>query len=299
MKKWAPLKGYEKYYKISTEGEVLNISTNNILSTNIHSLGYHRLKLNVEGKRITKYLYSLLGTTFVENPNPELYDRLSFKDGNRLNYLPDNLYWTNIKEINGKNLIEFEPGTVINNFTVVGEGIPYIWKGKKQRRINCKCICGKIKAYHPSLVASKNIPNCCGCKKHNLSYHPLYKRFQGMKKRCYNPKAKSYGIYGGKGIKICKEWLEDFKTFYDWSMKNGFKEHLEIDRKNSDLGYNPSNCRWITRKENSINKKGLKLSYKKVKEIRKSNLSKEELCKKYNVSITTIVNVLKNKSWIE
>ena len=72
-----------------------------------------------------------------------------------------------------------------------------------------------------------------------------------MKKRCYNKKDKRYSSYGGRGITICDEWLNDFNSFYDWSMEHGYREDLTIDRIDNDGNYEPLNCQWITRSENS------------------------------------------------
>ena len=75
--------------------------------------------------------------------------------------------------------------------------------------------------------------------------------FNGMKKRCYNKEEKSYRWYGAKGIKICDEWLDNPKSFEIWSLQNGYKDGLTIDRKNSKLDYYPNNCRWVTKESNS------------------------------------------------
>ena len=72
-----------------------------------------------------------------------------------------------------------------------------------------------------------------------------------MKTRCYNPNSSSYNVYGGKGIKICKEWLEDPGCFESWSLLNGYKNNLTIDRIDSNDDYRPENCQWITKSENS------------------------------------------------
>jgi len=83
-----------------------------------------------------------------------------------------------------------------------------------------------------------------------LSNHPIYRSWFSMKNRCYKEKADNYKWYGGRGIKICDEWKENFLIFFEWSIKNNWKEGLEIDRINNNGNYEPSNCQWITHKEN-------------------------------------------------
>lgn len=81
----------------------------------------------------------------------------------------------------------------------------------------------------------------------------LYHIYHGMKQRCYNPKNPKYLLYGGKGVKLCKEWDNDYLTFKHWAFTHGYTEgcHLSIDRIDSDGDYEPSNCQWITINENS------------------------------------------------
>ena len=81
----------------------------------------------------------------------------------------------------------------------------------------------------------------------------LYSRWLGIKNRCYNVHFKQYKDYGGRGIKVCDEWLYNFKAFYDWSIENGYSPELQIDRINNDGNYEPNNCRWVTRKVNMNN----------------------------------------------
>ena len=128
----------------------------------------------------------------------------------------------------------------------------------------CKCTCGKETIVTTQRL-TKGLTKSCGClrsivainknKTHNLSNTKIYKTWQEMKKRCYNSKYKRYKDYGGRGIIICNEWLNDFKTFYDWSMNNGYKEDLTIDRINVNGNYEPSNCRWASIKIQSNNKR--------------------------------------------
>lgn len=72
-----------------------------------------------------------------------------------------------------------------------------------------------------------------------------YKVWTGMKRRCYNKKSKDYGYYGGRGIKVCKEWKISFKCFLD-DMGLAPSEKHSLDRINVNGNYEPKNCRWVT-----------------------------------------------------
>jgi len=75
-----------------------------------------------------------------------------------------------------------------------------------------------------------------------------------MKARCYKKEDINFHRYGGRGITVCNEWLNDFKTFYSWAIVNGYNEGLDIDRIDNDGNYELSNCRFITRSNNCLNK---------------------------------------------
>lgn len=81
----------------------------------------------------------------------------------------------------------------------------------------------------------------------------LNQTWYGMKYRCYSKKldARTARSYRDKGIRVCDEWLNDFNSFKEWALANGYKPGLTIDRIDPDGNYEPSNCRWITRSENS------------------------------------------------
>lgn len=89
-----------------------------------------------------------------------------------------------------------------------------------------------------------------GKYRHGSSYTRLYYTWEAMKARCCNPKHQKYRWYGGKGIRVCDEWLT-FEGFRDWALANGYADNLTIDRKESDGNYEPANCQWLTKSENS------------------------------------------------
>ena len=126
----------------------------------------------------------------------------------------------------------------------------------------CVCECGTETKVTTSGLRSGHTKSCgCGksrlitetITKHGLYYHPLYAVLLGIKKRCNNRKCEAFKNYGGRGIKICKEW-EDVGVFIKWAEENGWEPGLQIDRINNDGNYCPENCRFITCKENVNNK---------------------------------------------
>ena len=132
----------------------------------------------------------------------------------------------------------------------------------------CICDCGTEKEICASHLSSGKIVSC-GClsverfskinKTHGMSNTRIYNIWCGMKTRCYDKNCESYKNYGDRGITICREWLDDFMNFYNWAMDNGYSDDLSIDRINVNGNYEPDNCRWSTRKEQSCNTRSTKL----------------------------------------
>lgn len=117
----------------------------------------------------------------------------------------------------------------------------------------CKCSCGTVKKVHGTSLKS-GTSKSCGCvrkegvsRTHGLSKHPLYRIWARMKGATTSKTHQDYKYYGSKGIKVCREWMDDFEVFYTWAMKNGYRQGLEIDRVDNRGDYEPSNCRWVDR----------------------------------------------------
>ena len=116
----------------------------------------------------------------------------------------------------------------------------------------CKCSCGNL--IEVLAYSLKNGHTCsCGCLKlkHGGSETRLYRTWTSMRKRCYNPKDPSYKYYGGKCIQVCAEWKNDFIAFRNWALNNGYADNLTIDRIDNDGNYEPSNCQFLTKSENT------------------------------------------------
>lgn len=142
----------------------------------------------------------------------------------------------------------------------------YKIQGKSNHKTSawkCKCVCGNEIVVTKSLLKSGNTKSC-GClksennrktwTKHGLCNTRLYKIFSMMKDRCYNKNSKAYMYYGGKGVSICDEWLNDFQVFYNWAIQNGYNDNLTIERMDVNGNYEPNNCKWITQSEQTRNR---------------------------------------------
>src|SRR6187399_275912 len=129
---------------------------------------------------------------------------------------------------------------------------------------NCKCKCGNDAVVMIGHLQRGTIKSC-GCYQrerviatntiHELAGSRLYLIWNNAKQRCYNPKNTSYKRYGALGITMCDEWFNSFISFAAWAYANGYADNLQLDRRENDKGYYPENCRWVTRKVNSNNRR--------------------------------------------
>lgn len=117
-----------------------------------------------------------------------------------------------------------------------------------------KCDCGNTKISPANSVKSGLIKSCgCLCHTHGMTGTRLFNIWVDMRQRCYNKNYPQFYLWGGKGVKVCDEWLQDFMTFYNWAIENGYANNLSIERKDSNGNYEPSNCKWATPKEQARN----------------------------------------------
>jgi hypothetical protein len=122
----------------------------------------------------------------------------------------------------------------------------------------CICDCGKIVTRNGNGLTNGRTVSC-GCNKaekltkHNMSHTRIYQIWTDMKSRCNNPKHKEYNRYGGRGIKVCSDWM-NFENFYN-DMNIGYSDELTIERSNVNGDYEKVNCRWATLLEQGNNRR--------------------------------------------
>lgn len=115
--------------------------------------------------------------------------------------------------------------------------------GHSIRMWKCLCDCGNEKILPTHNLTSGNTKSC-GCykknrnsesfTKHGMSETKLYRVWSSIKDRCFRESNRQYMDYGGRGITVCYEWKNDFQAFYDWSITNGYREGLTIERKDNN-----------------------------------------------------------------
>lgn len=131
-------------------------------------------------------------------------------------------------------------------------------------QVFAECVLCGTKKIIQFAQAKRGLSRNCGCLRsvniskrtverntvHGLSGTRLHNIWKNVRQRCSNPKASGYKNYGGKGIRVTEEW-GSYENFYSWAMANGYEDPLTIDRLDSSKDYEPNNCQWITKGENT------------------------------------------------
>lgn len=183
------------------------------------------------------------------------------------------------KRIKIENLI----GSKFNNLTILSKG-SFLGTG---RTVIAKCDCGITKEFYlRRILLGSN--KSCGCMHHTANFdskHPLYKIWKNIIRRCYVPTCKLYTYYGAKGVLVCEEWINDFNSFKNWCLANGWKKKMDIDKdiKGNGLLYSPETCSVVTHKENNNYR-----SNNRVFTIYGVRYTVMQLAEKYNISFEAL-----------
>lgn len=161
----------------------------------------------------------------------------------------------------------------------------------------CRCECGTEKVFRQSHLRMGT--KSCGCirkelfkrnaTKHNGYKTITYTSWGTMKQRCLNPNAPNYKFYGGRGITICARWLNSFEKFLADIGERPDKNH-SLDRINSNGNYEPTNCRWIVKKEQQRNKRDNRNFT-----INGQTKCLSEWCEIYNTTFALVKGRIKNR----
>lgn len=171
----------------------------------------------------------------------------------------------------------------------------------------CRCDCGK-ETYVIAGALKNKATISCGCWqreqareiniRHNKSKSRLYVVWKGMRQRCNNPNHSSYPNYGGRGIKVCKEW-DDFLEFEKWAVEQGYDGKAEfgectLERKDNSGNYCPENCRfatWSEQQNNSRNNHRITINGE--------THTLTEWCKIMRINPSTVLRRIKGFGWSE
>lgn len=151
-------------------------------------------------------------------------------------------------------------GKTFNRWKVVSD--PIIENNRVYYMCECSCEEHTIKKVRSDRLTN-GCSKSCGCyalenrTKHGMSHDRIYKEWYGMVDRCTNPNREDFKNYGGRGIKVCEEWIntDALINFRNWAINNGYADNLSIERIDVNGNYEPSNCTWITMETQSKNKR--------------------------------------------
>lgn len=189
-------------------------------------------------------------------------------------------------------------------------------RGRTQFLVACAG-CGSERMISPSLWRKRRSDYCKPCGRRVRAGLPptmdcgtgtrLGNIWDGMRQRCgliAGAPAGTLANYIERGIRICDEWATSFEAFKAWALAAGYQDDLLLDREDNDLGYGPGNCRWVTMTVSNRNKRNVKLSLEKAREIRRRIASGDfvsirQLGREYGVSEVLISRIKLGRIWVE
>ena len=124
-----------------------------------------------------------------------------------------------------------------------------------------------------------------GSSSHNESHTRLYKIWGSMKERCSRKAHVHYKNYGGRGIMVCKEWVNSYEEFRNWAHSNGYTDELMLDRINVNGDYEPSNCRWVPKGEQALNRRNSHFV-----KVNGEVLNASVCARKYGIPLSTVLS---------
>jgi len=183
--------------------------------------------------------------------------------------------------------------------------------GHMNRTWRCRCACGNETILPTSSLTSGNTRSC-GCFSSDVhaerffvhghsvgrKQSPTYTSWHGMFSRCYDPKARYFHLYGGRGILVCERWFVFANFLEDLGPR---PPGTSLDRKDNDLWYDKQNCRWATAREQSRNTRATKLnevSVALIRYMRRRGTKRGPLAHAFGVSKHTITTVVGRRAWV-
>ena len=164
--------------------------------------------------------------------------------------------------------IDYKSGDIVGECTYIKDASPQFYNGNNipRRTAQFKCKCGNL---FTSVIDSvkRKATKSCGClntytrvqtgklkRTHGMSKTPLYNCWTRIKQRCTNENSQDYELYGGRGIKVCDNWMDSFEKFYD-DMAPTYLKGLELERLDVNMDYSTTNCIWATEQVQAWNKR--------------------------------------------